>query len=132
MRSRLNLCMDGICAACHGEIHQIFSMLLKSWVHTIHRGAISFLSIFLFLFYLYAFCCPFSPTEIQNSPAQHPALLSLCPLAEHHVPDRKMQSLPFAANCKPEYYAAHSGLKLSQRSINKLVLSLMSCSIIVL
>lgn len=130
MGSRLNCCMDWICAACHGKIHQVCSMLHKTWVRIIHRGMISFLSILLFL--LYAICCQFSPTEIQNCPAQHPALLSLCPLAEHCVPDRKMQSLPFSANYKPEYYAALSGLKLSQRSMNKLVLSLMSCSIIAL
>lgn len=98
MGRRLNLCMDGSCAACHGEIHQICSMLHKSWIYIIHRGMISFLSIFLFLFYLDAICCQSSPTEIQNSPVQHPTLLSLCPLAEHHVPDRKMQSLPFSAN----------------------------------
>lgn len=132
MGSRLNHCMDGICAACLEKIHQVCSMLHKTWVRIIHRGMISFLSILLFLLYLYAICCQFSPTEIQNRPAQHPALLSLCPRAEHRVPDRKMQSLPFSANYKPEYYAALSGLKLSQRSMNKLVLSLMSCSIIAL
>lgn len=92
MGGRLNLCVDGVHAACHGKIRPLEPVrCCTKAVFPASAGTYSCLYS--------SFCSIFSPFVVRpfllgSRSALHPIPLSFpcCPLVEHHVPDRKMQS----------------------------------------
>lgn len=89
-----------------------------------------FIFCFFFFFFCFSLCSQAFPTEVLKSPVPHPSSFPSVPLQNTMCLMGKCTDNHFLQPTR-EYYAAVSGLKLSQRSTNKSALML-SCSIIVL